>query len=131
MAKKNFYAIRLGHECNVMVGTWKECQELTSGYPGAVFKGFSLHSQAILFLDGPAPEWAAAKEIDTAAKEPRREKRIPPTSKKDRFGYFKPRYYRSRGVLHADYGTITGEDYVPYTGDPSIPPWLTALPLSC
>ena len=125
--KKNFYAIRIGRECNLLVKTWAECSELTSGYPGAVFKGFSAHQEAIAFLDGKPPKWAAPKSPDRAAKECGPEDSvqsgvfIPATVKKDKYGYFKPRYYRYRGCLGADYGRIIGKNYVP--GHETGVPW--------
>ena len=40
MAKKNFYAVRVGKVPGIYK-TWPECQANTSGFPGAVFKGFA------------------------------------------------------------------------------------------
>ena len=49
MAKKNFYAVRVGKKPGIYK-TWPECQANTSGYPGAVFKGFETLAEAEDFM---------------------------------------------------------------------------------
>lgn len=40
MAKKNFYAIKAGHQTGIF-NSWDECKRLVEGYPNAKYKGFS------------------------------------------------------------------------------------------
>lgn len=49
MAKKNFYAVRVGRTPGIYK-TWPECQANTSGFPGAVFKGFETLEEAQTFM---------------------------------------------------------------------------------
>lgn len=62
MAKQKFYAIKKGHRVGI-VNTWAECQALTKGYSGAIykvspqkkrlktlFKGLIVHNQHTLWL---------------------------------------------------------------------------------
>ncbi|SDB26167.1 ribonuclease HI [Pseudobutyrivibrio sp. YE44] len=53
MAKKNFYAVRVGKTPGIYK-TWPECQANTSGFPGAVFKGFETLAEAEAFMAGVA-----------------------------------------------------------------------------
>jgi len=50
MSKVNFYAIRSGRECNVIVGSWDECTKLVTGFKGAEFKGFATKSKADKYI---------------------------------------------------------------------------------
>lgn len=50
MAKK-FYAIKKGRVCPAVVKTWKECQDLTNGFPGPKFKGFDTEPEAWKWLN--------------------------------------------------------------------------------
>lgn len=52
MTKKNinYYAIRTGRECNVIVESWEECEKLVIGFKGAEFKGFISISKANKYL---------------------------------------------------------------------------------
>lgn len=50
MAKKKYYAIKVGRKNNVIVHSWDECSVLVTGFPGAIFKGFMDHNSAKLFL---------------------------------------------------------------------------------
>ncbi len=60
MAKKNFYAVKFGKVPGIYK-TWPECQSNTSGYPGAVFKGFETLEEAEAFMTGNA---SAATKIE-------------------------------------------------------------------
>lgn len=51
MAKKNFYAVKVGKVPGIYK-TWPECQANTSGFPGAVFKGFETLAEAEDFMAG-------------------------------------------------------------------------------
>ena len=53
MAKKNFYAVRVGKAPGIYK-TWPECQANVSGFPGAVFTGFETLAEAEAFIDGAA-----------------------------------------------------------------------------
>lgn len=50
MAKKNFYAVKVGKVPGIYK-TWPECQANTSGFPGAVFKGFETLAEAEAFMN--------------------------------------------------------------------------------
>lgn len=45
MAKKNFYAIKAGHQTGIF-NSWDECKRLVEGYPNAKYKGFSTLKEA-------------------------------------------------------------------------------------
>lgn len=51
MSKNNYYAIRKGRKSDVIVESWDECEELTSGFKGAEFKGFKIKYEAMHYLD--------------------------------------------------------------------------------
>ncbi|SDI05253.1 ribonuclease HI [Pseudobutyrivibrio sp. 49] len=53
MAKKNYYAVKVGKVPGIYK-TWPECQSNTSGFPGAVFKGFETLEEAEAFMTGTA-----------------------------------------------------------------------------
>lgn len=50
MAKKNFYAVKVGRKIGILK-TWEECLESVSAYPNAEFKGFSNREQAEAYLN--------------------------------------------------------------------------------
>lgn len=54
MAQKKYYAVKIGKIPGIY-GSWAECQEQISGFPGAVYKGFALKEEAEEFL-GFAPK---------------------------------------------------------------------------
>lgn len=53
MAKKNFYAVKVGKTPGIYK-TWAECQANTTGFSGAVFKGFETLAEADAFMTGTA-----------------------------------------------------------------------------
>jgi ribonuclease HI len=62
MAKRKFYAVRVGVKPGIYE-TWPECQKMTKGYPGAIFKSFENLDDAKEFLGisgGMAGEDAAS-----------------------------------------------------------------------
>ena len=54
---KKYYAIRHGRQSGIVVKTWAKCQELTTGFAGASFKGFSAsqRDEAYKFAKGKTP----------------------------------------------------------------------------
>ncbi len=50
MARKKFYAIKKGRENFVITDSWDHCSSLVTGYPGAVYKGFSSREAAEAWL---------------------------------------------------------------------------------
>ena len=50
---KRFYAIKNGYLCNVIVGSWIECENLVHGYKNAKYKGFHYESEAKEWLKKP------------------------------------------------------------------------------
>ena len=69
MAKKNFYAVKVGKAPGIYK-TWPECQSNTSGFPGAVFKGFETLAEAEAFMSGnvsaPSADKASASDKSDA-----------------------------------------------------------------
>ncbi|MGP2526464.1 ribonuclease HI [Acidaminococcus sp. LBK-2] len=71
MAAKKSYAVRKGRKIGLF-GTWAECQEQVTGFPGARFKGFASQEEAEAWLQGddaagnkptvPCPGTAAGKK---------------------------------------------------------------------
>ncbi len=64
MAKKNFYAVRVGKTPGIYK-TWPECQANTSGYSGAVFKGFETLEEAKAFM-GDSVASSPIKSVEKA-----------------------------------------------------------------
>lgn len=54
MAKK-FYAVKTGKTPGIY-GTWEECRNQVSGFPGAVYKGFATKEEALSFIGMGAGE---------------------------------------------------------------------------
>lgn len=50
MAKKNFYAIKAGHQTGIF-SSWDECKRLVEGYPNAKYKGFSTLKEAQNYMN--------------------------------------------------------------------------------
>jgi viroplasmin and RNaseH domain-containing protein len=105
MAIKRYYAVRIGRKNNVICHSWSECEKLVTGFKGAIYKGFKWLEQAESFLDAPPPKW---QKVSEKAPKLLAGSFIAPTDKKDKFGYFKPKYYRKNGVQFADYGKTIG-----------------------
>ncbi len=103
---KKYYAVKIGRKSLVIVNSWKECYPLVNGFEGAIFRSFKTLPQAEGWL-------LISNIIDNSG-------RI--TVKKSRW---KGVEYSSFGVRHANFGRSVGEFYIPYTGDPLIPPWDT------
>ena len=58
MPKQKFYAIKSDNEKKI-VTTWTECEKLTHGVKGVLFKSFGSREEALAWLDGmdaPAPD---------------------------------------------------------------------------
>lgn len=51
MAKKRYYAVKNGRETGVFE-VWSECEASVKGYPGAIYKSFSVKEDALRFLEG-------------------------------------------------------------------------------
>ena len=49
MAKKNFYAVKVGKNTGIFK-TWAECSDSVTGFNGAVYKGFATQEEAEEFL---------------------------------------------------------------------------------
>ena len=124
---KKYYAIRIGRKSHVIVRTWEQCSKLVTGYPGAVFKGFKYREQAEAFLIDKPPKWVASKKPDRTAKGPVNQEGVqgivfePPTLTKDRYGYYKPRYYSKNGVRMAHYGRFYNPSVILDPNDTRIP----------
>jgi len=119
--KKSCYAVKRGRKNDVIVHTWYECEELIKGFKGAVYKGFGSYVEAKSWLSKGLPDWAKPEKKEIMQ---RTAVFIPATNKKNKYGYYKPRYFSEKGVLMADYGTTIGCDYDPdnsYQGEDA--PW--------
>lgn len=51
MAKKNFYAVKVGLRTGIFK-TWEECSSCVNGYPGAKYKGFATLDEAEAYIGG-------------------------------------------------------------------------------
>ena len=47
--KKNYYAVAIGRQPGIY-RTWDECKTMVNRYPGAIFKGFRTHKEAVDFI---------------------------------------------------------------------------------
>ena len=68
MAKK-FYAVKSGYTPGVY-DTWEECKKQVSGYPGAIYKGFSTLEEAMEYISGSTtdkPESVQLSESEAVA----------------------------------------------------------------
>jgi len=134
MATKRYYAVARGKESGVITESWFECESLVKGFSGAKFKGFMVKREAETYLK-------TFKDAKPKVIKPKKNKQgyidvrnyeavdylgtfIPATDKKDKYGFYKPAYYMKNGVRHANYGRTIGENYVPFTGDCSLAPWV-------
>ena len=61
MAKKNFYAVRVGKRPGIY-RTWAQAQPLVAGFSGAKYAGFTTKAAAEAFMHGAA----ASKQAKTA-----------------------------------------------------------------
>ncbi|WCK57155.1 ribonuclease H family protein (plasmid) [Aneurinibacillus sp. Ricciae_BoGa-3] len=50
MAKKNFYAVRVGRKNGIFL-SWSECEQYVKGFKGADFQGFTTLPEAELYLN--------------------------------------------------------------------------------
>ncbi|MBW2635883.1 MAG: viroplasmin family protein [Deltaproteobacteria bacterium] len=116
--KRKYYGIKEGRKCRLVVGTWDECFALVNGHPGAIFKSFLTHAQAMDFAEGigqPVPKQKAPKKnpnqwnLDLYPCIERKSYRDPITGI-----YYKNRCVRRGGP------TMTGADYQP-TDDVGVP----------
>ncbi len=55
MKAQKYYAIRKGHQSDLIVRTWDICKTLTDGCRGARFKSFKTKSAADSYLKGINP----------------------------------------------------------------------------
>ena len=116
--KKTHYAVKQGRKCGVIVKSWEQCRKLVEGYSGAKFKGFSCHEDA--------KEWLGNKEKPNIEGKIQTDGTIfiPASHKKDKYGYYKPRYYAIDGITMAHHGTTIGcncDTSNLYRGE--LPPW--------
>lgn len=59
MAKKNFYAVRVGRVPDIYT-TWGEAEQQVKGFPGAKFAGFATREEAEVFMQGDTEKADAA-----------------------------------------------------------------------
>lgn len=63
MAKNNFYAVKNGRNPGIYK-TWDECQKNTSGFSGAVFKGFPTLEEAKAYMEfEDSGKWNGALDL--------------------------------------------------------------------
>ena len=65
MAKKNYYAVKIGHNVGIYK-TWDECRKNVEGYSGARFKGFATYEEAEYYLTGKKPQIKSLENSDIA-----------------------------------------------------------------
>ena len=63
MAKKNFYAVKVGKTPGIY-RSWEECKSQTEGVSGAVFKGFATEEEAKLFMGMETTENKGTTDVD-------------------------------------------------------------------
>jgi ribonuclease HI len=63
MAKKKYYAVRVGVEPGIYE-TWDECQAMTKGYSGAIYKSFTDEMEAMEFMEGEVVEAIDWSDLD-------------------------------------------------------------------
>ena len=63
MAKKNFYAVKVGKTPGIY-RTWAECKSQTEGVSGAMFKGFATEEEAKLFMGIEMTENGGTTDVD-------------------------------------------------------------------
>lgn len=114
--KKNFYAVRKGKKCNVIVETWAECFALVNGVSGAIYKGFEFIEDAEKFAEsGHYGKFTPKSKPKIRPKKPfgtcleRKSYRDP----------FTGVFYKNRCVLKY-VATTTGDNYKD-TGETSVP----------
>lgn len=49
--RKNFYGIKVGKKCGVIVHSWEECKDLITGVPGAQYKGFKWEVDVLEYMN--------------------------------------------------------------------------------
>lgn len=69
MAKKNYYAVRRGHQTGIF-RTWDECKKQVNGYPGAEYKGFSTELEAEDYLNNSIPSATSSIAFQSTASKP-------------------------------------------------------------
>lgn len=57
-----YYAVRVGSRPGIYL-SWAECEAVTKGYPGAVFKSFKTRAEAEVFMNGEAKTEAVKEKI--------------------------------------------------------------------
>lgn len=125
MAKKNYYAVKNGRECGVIVRTWMECKKLVDGFKKAKFKGFEFEEEAIAYLDHEyiyQPPITRQPKLFASSGLPKQNK---PWGKclewKSFTDPFTGIFYKNRCVVKF-FATTVGKEYQP-NNDTSIP-WL-------
>ena len=117
---KNYYAVRKGRKNNVVVQSWDECSELVTGYPGAIYKGFSVWQKgdAIKFAQTGGYGKHTPKIKPVAKNKPNKQwgKCLERKSYRDPFTNI---YYKNRCVVKF-IATVVGANYQP-NNETSIP----------
>jgi ribonuclease H-related protein len=67
MAKKNFYAVKIGKTTGIFT-TWSDCEASIHGYPGAKYRGFATLEEAKQYLSCDSPE-KPAQNLNFASSE--------------------------------------------------------------
>ena len=69
MAKKNFYAVKVGNGGPAIYASWAECEAQVKGFQGAIFKGFTTRAEAEGFLgNSSSVQGSAAAAVPVAKK---------------------------------------------------------------
>lgn len=82
MAKKNYYAVKNGHNPGIYK-TWNECSKQVSGFSGAVFKGFTSLLDAENFIKSKDKNTKKNTKKDSSNKYKTRDKEAIELSKKN------------------------------------------------
>jgi len=121
-----YYAVKKGHEDNVIVDDWVKCRDLTLGYSGAIFKSFPTKTEAEAYLKETSM-LAPITTIETIKPRKKNEtlnerfNRLNPcTERKSYTDPFTGEYYKNRCVKRKHPRVLTGINYRP-SNDMSIP----------
>ena len=120
---KHWYAVKKGHQNNVVVTSWTECENLVKGFKGAIYKGFPLHqkNQAYQFASDGKYKNQPTKKADRPNKNETTNERFnrlnPCTERKSYKDPFTGEDYHNRCVRRKHPVVITGENYKPHIGN--------------
>ena len=119
---KNFYAVRKGRKSGVVVKTWTECEQLVKGFPGAIYKGFSLYQKEEAEKFAKSGNYGKSKQKRWKNEDEKNRmdaEKYPCLERKSYRDPFTGVYYKNRCVRRFG-GTTIGINFKPHIGN-SVP----------